>query len=172
MLSGSSYSSNQIAMVTITLRETACLGHHPLFLVMMLTDPSLKPPILLQQVYSTSGYWMASLVGCFHTPYFFTLSFLLGALLSSPLLPHPPICCYPKPSFKPISFIYLFILATPFSMWDLSSLTRDQTYIPGSGSADSYPLDHQGIPFKPTSSALSTNYLLLWLYFLFIPLKD
>ena len=31
MLSDSSYSSNQIATVTITLRETACLGHHPLF---------------------------------------------------------------------------------------------------------------------------------------------
>ena len=36
-----------------------------------------------------------------------------------------------------------FLLAAPCSMWDLSSLIRDQTHIPGTGSLESEPLDHQ-----------------------------
>ena len=31
-------------------------------------------------------------------------------------------------------------------MWDLNSLTRDRTYVPGIGSAESSPLDCQGSP--------------------------
>ena len=37
-------------------------------------------------------------------------------------------------------------LAMPHDMWDLSSLTRDQTCAPCIGSADSKPLDDQGSP--------------------------
>ena len=32
-------------------------------------------------------------------------------------------------------------------LWDLSSLTRDQTWAIGSESMDLLPLDHQGTPF-------------------------
>ena len=39
-----------------------------------------------------------------------------------------------------------FFLAVPRSMWDLSSPTRDRTRAPCSGSAESQPLDCQGIP--------------------------
>ena len=35
----------------------------------------------------------------------------------------------------------------PRGMWDLSSLTRDQTSAPCSGSMDSLPVDHQGSTF-------------------------
>ena len=38
----------------------------------------------------------------------------------------------------------------PPSMWDPSSLTRDQTYTPCIGSTESQPLDHQGIPLEKT----------------------
>ena len=34
-------------------------------------------------------------------------------------------------------FCFWFILATPRGMWDLNSLTRDQTYAPCSGSTES-----------------------------------
>ena len=34
-------------------------------------------------------------------------------------------------------------------MWDFSSLTRDRTRAPCSGSTDSQPQDHQGIPSSP-----------------------
>ena len=44
--------------------------------------------------------------------------------------------------FFSISFIYLFIWSC--SMWDLSSLTRDRTCAPGSGSSESYPLGTLG----------------------------
>ena len=40
----------------------------------------------------------------------------------------------------------LFFLAVPRSMRELSSPVRDQTRAPCSGSAESEPLDHQGIP--------------------------
>ena len=44
---------------------------------------------------------------------------------------------------------YLFIyLAAPHSMQDPSSLTRDQTRFPCSGSVESQPLEHQGIPIN------------------------
>ena len=38
-------------------------------------------------------------------------------------------------------------LAMPHDMWDLSSLTRDQTSAPCSGSIDPLPVDHQGSTF-------------------------
>ena len=50
-----------------------------------------------------------------------------------------------KPPFLSFSFSFSF-LAVPRSMWDLSSLTRDQTRAPCIGSAESSPLDHQGSP--------------------------
>ena len=47
------------------------------------------------------------------------------------------------PSFLLSLSIYIF-LAVPNNIWDLSSLTRDRTLVPCIGSAESYPLDHQG----------------------------
>ena len=41
-------------------------------------------------------------------------------------------------------FLSLQFLATSLGIWDLSSPTRDQTYTPYSGSAESEPEDHQG----------------------------
>lgn len=35
-----------------------------------------------------------------------------------------------------------FILAAPWSMWDLSSMTKDGTHAPCIGSVDSYPLEN------------------------------
>ena len=43
-------------------------------------------------------------------------------------------------------FLFFKFLATSHGMWDLSSLTRDQTCAPCSGSAESEPLDRQGSP--------------------------
>ena len=40
-------------------------------------------------------------------------------------------------------FIIIF-LVLPHSLWDLSSLTRNQTHAPCIRSMESYPLDHQG----------------------------
>ena len=52
----------------------------------------------------------------------------------------------------PFSFFFLFqytyILATLWSMLDLSSLTRDQTLVLCFGSLESSPLDHQGSPLS------------------------
>ena len=42
--------------------------------------------------------------------------------------------------------IFFFFFALLCSMQDLSYLTKEQTHIPFSGSAESQPLDHQGIP--------------------------
>ena len=50
----------------------------------------------------------------------------------------------------------VFILGTMLhDMWDLSSLTRDQTYAPCSGSMESSPLNHQGSPRKRNLRAYS-----------------
>ena len=45
-------------------------------------------------------------------------------------------------------FFFLIFLATPGGMRDLSSLTRDGTHAPCSGSVESQPLDSQGSPLK------------------------
>ena len=42
--------------------------------------------------------------------------------------------------------LFYFIWPCQHSMWDLSSPTRDRTRAPCSGSAESWPLDHQGSP--------------------------
>ena len=39
-----------------------------------------------------------------------------------------------------------FLLSTLYSLWDLSSWTRDRTHALGSDSLESQPLDCQGIP--------------------------
>ena len=39
-----------------------------------------------------------------------------------------------------------FFLAAPRSTWALSSPTRDRPQVPGIGSTESLPLDHQGSP--------------------------
>ena len=44
-------------------------------------------------------------------------------------------------------FLLFLFLATPWSMWDLSSLTRDGAQDLGSERMKSQPLDCQGIPF-------------------------
>ena len=61
--------------------------------------------------------------------------------------------------FFPLSFLHLltsfFLFAALQGMQDLSSLTRDQTCAPCSGSVESQPLNHQGNPFfLPTCSLL------------------
>ena len=43
-----------------------------------------------------------------------------------------------------------FFLATPHSLWDLPSPTRDGTCIPCRGSTESQPLDRKGIPASKT----------------------
>ena len=45
-------------------------------------------------------------------------------------------------------FKYILFLATPRSMWDLSSPTRDQICALCVGSLESQPLDHQGSPLE------------------------
>ena len=40
--------------------------------------------------------------------------------------------------------LLVFVFAMPHGMWDLSS--RDQTHAPCTGSVESKPLDHQGVP--------------------------
>ena len=44
-----------------------------------------------------------------------------------------------------------WVLATPCSMWNLSSLTRDRICAPCNESSESYPLDHQGSPWESRS---------------------
>ena len=44
------------------------------------------------------------------------------------------------------NFLLLLLFAMPYSMHDLSSLTRDWTQVPCSGSMESYLLDRQGCP--------------------------
>ena len=41
-------------------------------------------------------------------------------------------------------FLSFFFFAVLHGVWDLSSLTRDGTCAPCSGSTESQPLDHQG----------------------------
>ena len=53
-----------------------------------------------------------------------------------------------KNTYKGVVFVLLFFLAMPHSMWALSSLTRDQTCTPCTGSIESQPLDSQGSPTK------------------------
>ena len=52
------------------------------------------------------------------------------------------------PSFKSlcarVSFFLFFLLTAFQHMWDFSSLTRDQTWTPCIGRAESYPPGHQG----------------------------
>ena len=43
-------------------------------------------------------------------------------------------------------FYFLYFLAFPLGMWDLSSSTRDKTHAPCSRSVASWPLDRQGNP--------------------------
>ena len=45
-------------------------------------------------------------------------------------------------------YFFFFFFAKPLGLWDLSSLTRDWTLAPGSESAESWPLDRQGIPTR------------------------
>ena len=48
------------------------------------------------------------------------------------------------PTYKNLAILFFFFVI-PCSLWDLSSLTRDQMQVPNSGSAESQPLDHQAI---------------------------
>ena len=45
--------------------------------------------------------------------------------------------------------IYIYFLAALQGLRDLSSPTRDRTHAPCSGSAESKPMDGQGIPHNP-----------------------
>ena len=60
---------------------------------------------------------------------------------------HVFLNCYTDCIFTETFFIKKKSLAMPRGMWDLSSLTRDQTSAPCSGSMDSLPVDHQGSTF-------------------------
>ena len=53
---------------------------------------------------------------------------------------------------KYLAIIYGFVyfLAAPCSVWDLSSPTRNQTQAPCTGSTESSPLDHQGSLYHKT----------------------
>ena len=75
----------------------------------------------------------------------------------------PTILCNPHIYLVFFFFnIYLFLFFG--HMWDLSSLTRDQTHAPCSGSTESKQLDHQG---SPTSILSLKNFfkfdLFIWL---------
>ena len=48
----------------------------------------------------------------------------------------------------PLRKTFFFFLAELHGIWNLSSLTRDQTHTPCSGSIESKPLDHQGSPWR------------------------
>lgn len=66
-------------------------------------------------------------------------------------IPFTQVCqCYHFSTFASlracVHTISFFFLATPHSLWDISPATRNWTQTLGSESAESYPLDHQGIP--------------------------
>ena len=73
----------------------------------------------------------------------------------------------PKRSLSLFLFFFFNFLATPLSMWDPSSLTRDQTILPAC-EARSPPLDHQGIPkrnlslYSPCKSQMYAPICGLW----------
>ena len=74
---------------------------------------------------------------------------ILNTLLGTPSFLQNPSStaqhyCMHEAKF-PIHTIFYF-LAMPNSMWNLSSLTRDWTHGPWSGSMESQPLDSQGSP--------------------------
>lgn len=50
------------------------------------------------------------------------------------------------PQYYPLQFLFLFILAVLESLWEPSSLTRDSNQALSHKSAESYPLNSQGIP--------------------------
>ena len=56
-------------------------------------------------------------------------------------------CRHLKSSLILTFFLSFFSLAAPDSLQNLSSPTRNQTLAPCSGSTESWPLDHQGIPW-------------------------
>ena len=47
-----------------------------------------------------------------------------------------------------LSFIFFFFFFLPLGLWDLSSLTRDQTFAPCNRNTEFKPLNHQGSPSK------------------------
>ena len=49
--------------------------------------------------------------------------------------------------FNKLAFYFYLFLAILLGLWDLSSLTKDQNCGPCSEKAESYSLDHQGIPY-------------------------
>ena len=58
-----------------------------------------------------------------------------------------------KTQDEPGCLFFVFSLAVPRGMWDLSSPTRDRTHTPCLGSVESQPLDHQGSPLSVFYSA-------------------
>lgn len=97
----------------------------------------------------------------YHQTYQLTFSLDIYSILSSWMvllsLSTSPYCsCSHLP--QTISFKKLINLATPglsyctwdpwCSMWDLV-LTKDESQAPSTGSTESYPLDHQGVPSQP-----------------------
>ena len=55
--------------------------------------------------------------------------------------------------------IYFILLSALHNSLDLSSLTRDGTWAPGSGSTESSPLDHQGIPSTNITESAPFSFL-------------
>ena len=78
------------------------------------------------------------------------LSFYTQALTSS-----SPVQLLLLFFFFGFHFFFSF-LATLFSMWDLSSPTRNHTHAPYVGSGESSPADRQGIP--TTVSLIATHF--------------
>ena len=87
--------------------------------------------------------------------YAVTVGLLLACLPFSPLLP-----CEASPLPSPLVWPFFFFFDCAAGMQDPSSLTRDETHAPCSGSAGSEPLDYlvwlfgssQGITSSPSSS--------------------
>ena len=85
-------------------------------------------------IFLGAGGWKAEMVRLSHQlPYFQTQ------------WPHLPQAPWTNPEIQNF-FFFSFSCATPYSMENLSSLTRDQTHAPCIGSGESELLDHQGSP--------------------------
>ena len=64
------------------------------------------------------------------------------------------VCLFLMSCFK----MYLFIQATLHGIWDLHCSTREQSLAPCIESEESYPLDHQGIPYQFVFKAMFVTY--------------
>ena len=72
---------------------------------------------------------------------------------------------------KGLRVFFVFLLAVPHGMWDLSSPTRDRTrpgIAPSRGSMEFEPLDHQGSPIRGCFIFIFIFFVFLFFIYLFI----